>query len=191
MTIIQDANRTRASRAHGARSERSGEPCTVPRRAHAPGRDGRRAVRPDDMLRGRIQTCRFRQIRRTKAAARAPHRTSTLRGVNDPHRPWPGPHGPRGTGVVHAPRSIRHQGALTGGRQTAPSARDDLEAHNLLSRIGFRPRCRREVRAHDGRQRAWRFECWGTSSIPALVPRLAGFPSQPGTETAASIARSG
>jgi hypothetical protein len=32
-TAIQDATPTRASRAHSARSERSGEPCTAPRRA--------------------------------------------------------------------------------------------------------------------------------------------------------------
>ena len=35
-------------------------------------------------------TCRFRQIHRTRAIARAPHRTSALRGVNDPNRQVPG-----------------------------------------------------------------------------------------------------
>ena len=107
-------------------------------------------------------------------------------GRERPPQRWPGAARPRDTGVVHAPLSIRHPGAVAGGRHTAPSALDDLDADNLLSLSVFGPQRWREVRAHWRCQCAWRFECWGTSSLPALVPRLGGVPSQPGKETAAS-----
>ena len=108
-TIVQDATpdtrEPRAKRAVGAqRRTLHGDAPS----AHAPGRDGRQAVRGDDMLRDGTGACRFRQIRRTREAARAPHRTSTLRGVNDPHRQGPGAARPRDTGVVHAPLSVHH-----------------------------------------------------------------------------------
>jgi hypothetical protein len=192
LALTEDHNRpgrtlTRASRAHSARSERSGEPCTARRRAR---------MLPDVMavcvnLKPDIETCIkpmpvLRWIRRRRTTARAPHRTSTPRGVNDPTDDGPGPHRPRDTGVVHAPLSAHRLGAHALGRHTAPSDLHDLDAHNLLSRSIFGPPCWRRVRAPWRRQRAWRFECWGTSSLPALVPPLTGFLAQPGKETAAS-----
>jgi hypothetical protein len=153
--------------------------------AHAPGRDGR-LREPGPRHPNVLERCRFlRWIRRKRTTACAPHRTSTPRGVNDPHR-----EGPRAAPASRyrgrsRPAFCPPPGRAPGGRHTAPSDLDDQDADNLLSLSVFGPPRWREVRAHWRRQRAWRFECSGTSSVPALVPRLAGFPSQPGEEAAA------
>jgi hypothetical protein len=155
MTAVQDATPTCASRAYRAVGAQRRTLHGDAPSAHPPGRDGRRAVRTDDMLRDRNCTCRVRRIRRTRAAAREPQRTSTLRGVTDPHRRWPGGrtghatpgsftprfHPPSGRGprrTAHgAVRSRRH-------RRAQPAAAPCLSAmvENKCANTGGAPTCR-------------------------------------------------
>jgi hypothetical protein len=115
--------------------------------------------------------CRFlRWIRRTRTTACAPRRTSTPRGVNDPHRRWPGAARATQHRGRSRPLSDHRLGAHALGRHTAPSDLDDLDAENLLSLSVFGPLRWRELRAHWRRQRAWRFECWGQVHFGHLSP---------------------
>lgn len=126
------------------------------------------------MPRDRAGACRRRRIRRTKEAARASPDIDTARRERPPRTRARGPHGPRRTGVVHAPLSVHRLGAHIGGRHTAPSDRDDDGACNLHCRLTL------AARTSPSRHRAARmasslvFATMGTSSLPALVPLSGG-----------------
>lgn len=111
-----------------------------------------------------------RRNRRRTHVIRAPHRTPTRRGVNDPLGQRPGPHRPRGTGVVHAPLSVHHPGAQSGGRHKAPSGLDEVSALNLLLRRGLAAAPLGDARPGTGSGHASRLKGQGTSSLAALVP---------------------
>lgn len=139
-----DTREPRARRAVGAQRRTSHGAAPS---AHAPGRDGRRALRPDDILRDRNRACCLPQIRRTRAAASAPYRTSTLRGVNDPNR-----HGAWGR-IGHAtrgsftPRSRATDCARTSsdGTRRRPISTASTRTTSCRS-VSFGPLRRREPR---------------------------------------------
>jgi hypothetical protein len=172
-TALQDGHR-HARAARSARSERSEEPCTTPRRARKLPDVMAVCVNPGHDIENVLERCRFlRWIRRMpdeEDCMRASSDIDTAGRERPPQRGASGPHRPRDTGVVHVPVSVRHPGALTGGRHTAPSAPDDIDARNLMPRGILPPGRSRRASVRVRCQRAERPKRWGTSSLPALVP---------------------
>ena len=131
---------TRASRAHSARSERSAEPCTATRRVRM--LPDVMAVRPSALM----TSCQTETA--PAGSGKSAGRGRLLRASSDidtagRERPpqtmaWGRTgHATPGSFTPRFPSAIRARSH--GGRHTAPSACDDLDAHNLLSRSVFWP----------------------------------------------------
>ncbi len=123
---------TRASRARRARSERSGEPCTAPRRAitipdvMAVG-SARHSVR-----RSPFRSSSFvRQILRTIELDKCASLDADRRGVSDPSGQRAGRQLQAGTGVAHAPLFLPPSGRALVGRHKAPSDCDVTGRRNF------------------------------------------------------------
>jgi hypothetical protein len=172
MTSVRNHHDTREPRAaHAVGAQRRILHGDAPSAHHA-GRDGRLGVPHEDICRGQRRARSSRNNRRRTHVIRAPHRTPTRRGVNDPLGQRPGPHRPRGAGVVHAPLSVHHPGAPSGGRHKAPSGFDEVSAHNVLLRRGLAAAPLGDARPGSGSGHASRLKGRGTSSLAALVPLL-------------------
>jgi hypothetical protein len=170
MTIIQDANRTRASRAHSAPSEHSAEPCTATPRARI--LPDVMAVRPFARM-----TCCETETGPDSAGKSAGRVRLLARLIGHRHRGRERPPAPMTRGRTdHAtPGSFTPRSRPTHWTRTPSDGirrrpiSTTRRAQPVVAQCLF-PQRGREVLADGRRRSAWLFEWWGTSSFPALVP---------------------